>query len=131
LRDAQIALKAGRVTAMHDPTEGGLATALWELAEASGRAILFDPAAVPIPALSARVCAVFDLDPLAAIASGALLLTAPEGDAAAIRRELENQGIICAEIGEVREGLVEVRVKESGELLRRPERDEIARVFEG
>ena len=131
LRDAQIALRAGRVTAMHDPTEGGLATALWELAEASGRAILFDPAAVPIPALSARVCAVFDLDPLAAIASGALLLTAPEGDAEAIRRELENQRIVCEVIGEVREGLVEVRVKESGELLRRPERDEIARVFEG
>jgi hydrogenase expression/formation protein HypE len=36
-RDARIALDAGRVTAMHDPTEGGLATALWELAQASGR----------------------------------------------------------------------------------------------
>ena len=36
-RDARIALDAGRVTAMHDPTEGGLATALWELAQASGQ----------------------------------------------------------------------------------------------
>jgi hydrogenase expression/formation protein HypE len=38
VRDARIATRAGRVTAMHDPTEGGLASALWELAEASGRA---------------------------------------------------------------------------------------------
>ncbi|MCB8942785.1 MAG: AIR synthase, partial [Ardenticatenaceae bacterium] len=34
LREAQLAVDAGEVTAMHDPTEGGLAGALWELAEA-------------------------------------------------------------------------------------------------
>lgn len=49
LRDAQIALAAGKVTAMRDPTEGGLVTALWELAQASGRKLWFDPSAMPVP----------------------------------------------------------------------------------
>ena len=132
LKDARIAVGAGRVTAMHDPTEGGLATALWELAEASGRALLFDPGAVPIPPLSARVCRAFDLDPLAAIASGALLFSASPQDTPAIRRALESEGIRCAEIGRVEEGPAAVWVERGAarEPLARPERDEIARVFE-
>ena len=48
VRDAQVALEAGTIHAMHDPTEGGLAAALWELAQASGRGLRFDPAAVPV-----------------------------------------------------------------------------------
>jgi hydrogenase maturation factor len=35
VRDAKIAQAAGTVHAMHDPTEGGLATGLWEMAEAA------------------------------------------------------------------------------------------------
>jgi hydrogenase expression/formation protein HypE len=42
LRDAQIAVESGEVTAMHDPTEGGLSAALWELAEASGHSLVVD-----------------------------------------------------------------------------------------
>ncbi len=40
VRDARIAIQTGHVTAMHDPTEGGLASALWELSEASGKQLL-------------------------------------------------------------------------------------------
>ena len=78
VRDARVAASAGQVHAMHDPTEGGLASALWELAEASGRGICFDPSAVTVPPLSARACRSLGLDPLRAIASGALLLTTPK-----------------------------------------------------
>ena len=35
LKDARTAVETGGITAMHDPTEGGLATALQELAFAS------------------------------------------------------------------------------------------------
>jgi len=131
-RDARIALDAGRVTAMHDPTEGGLAAALWELAQASGRGVWFDPAAVPVTPLSARVCAAFCIDPLTAIASGALLLTAPAKDAGRIRVALEQDGIPCTEIGEVTAG--PPQVLQFGGLLSEPyplpERDGLARVFE-
>lgn len=131
LRDAQIATGAGRVTAMHDPTEGGLAAALWELAAAGDKTLLVDITAVPVPPLAARICAAFELDPLATIASGALLLTAPADDAPSIISALAEEGIPCATIGRVAAGPPEVRQQSSaGRLLPRPERDEIARIYE-
>jgi len=132
LRDAQIAVATGKVTAMHDPTEGGLAAALWEMAQACGYGILFDPSQVKIPELSGRVCRLFGLDPLATIASGALLITAPPQDAQAITVALNSAGIDCAEIGRVEQRAPEVLVDSQGEYspLPRPMRDEITKVYE-
>lgn len=132
LRDAQTAVDAGAVTAMHDPTEGGLAGALWELAQASGRTLVIDPTAVSVPALSARICAAFGLDPLATIASGALLLTAPSRDMPGIQAALKKEGIACVVIGRVMQGEAKVwQVTQDGRiLLPRPERDDIARAYE-
>jgi len=132
VRDARIAVGAGTVTAMHDPTEGGLNAALWELAEASGRSLHVDLARVPVAPISAKICAAFGIDPLETIASGALLIAAPAGDAARIRVALEDSAIPCHEIGEVRDGPPAVyRRTESGEeRLAWPERDGVARVFE-
>jgi hydrogenase expression/formation protein HypE len=117
---------------MHDPTEGGLATALWELAQASGLGVRFDPAAVPVTPLSAEVCAAFSIDPLTALASGALLLTAPTPDAERIRATLEEQGIPCREIGDVTDGPPRVvqRTRSGWEPYPLPKRDGLARVFE-
>jgi hydrogenase maturation factor len=132
LKDAQLATQAGSVTAMHDPTEGGLASALWELAEASGMAITFDPGAVLVPYLARRICRAFEIDPLSAIASGALLLTTPPDDAKSICQALEKEDIPCVEIGRVENGKAEVwRTTDAGKvLLERPKRDEIARLFD-
>jgi hydrogenase expression/formation protein HypE len=130
LRDAQIAVSAGQVTAMHDPTEGGVATALWELAEAGGCTLRVDPAAIPIPPLARKVCRAFGIDPLGAIASGALLLTAPPADSQSIIQALGAEGIPCTEIGWVEPGPAQVLVAATGQPLPRPARDEIARVFE-
>lgn len=128
-RDARVALTAGRVTAMHDPTEGGLLTALWELAEASGHGLAVDLSAVPVPDLARRVCGVFGIDPLATIASGALLLTAAAEDAGSIAAALIGAGIACADIGAVVAGPPRVTTV-SGGPVPRPARDAIALVFE-
>jgi hydrogenase expression/formation protein HypE len=104
LNDAKIALAAGEVTAMHDPTEGGLVTALWELAEAADKTILFDPTRVVVPELSKRICRAFNIDPFTAIASGALLLTVPTGQAKTVVEALLSHGIPCDVIGEVLSG---------------------------
>jgi hydrogenase expression/formation protein HypE len=120
LRDARVALHAGKVTAMHDPTEGGVATGLWELAEASGHSIEIDPDALrPLPE-GERLCRAFGLDPIGCIASGALLLTTPEPEK--IRAALEAEGIPATAVGRVVAG--------RGVSLVRPERDEIARLFD-
>jgi len=132
LPDARIAVSAGKVTAMHDPTEGGLVTALWELAQASGRKLWFDPSAVPIPPLAAQVCRAFGLDPLRAISSGALLLAASKRAAGEIRRALESNGIVCAEIGGVERGPHSVWAVSGNKrrAVKAPTRDEISRVFD-
>ncbi len=129
VRDAQIATRAGRVHAMHDPTEGGLAGALWELSDASAKRLVIDPAAVLVPDLARRICAAFGINPLATIASGALLLAVAEQDAPSIRAALEGEGIACAEIGHVKGGPAGV-CQVNGLELPRPPRDDIARVFE-
>jgi hydrogenase maturation factor len=130
-RDARVAIQAGRLTAMHDPTEGGIATALWELAEASQKALLVDPAQILVPALARRVCEVFGLDPFSCIASGALLITAPPADAQAICRALDEQSIPCADIGAVADGPAVVqRTTATGlELWPRPVVDAVTKAF--
>ena len=132
LKDAQTALKAGQITAMHDPTEGGLAAALWELATACGHDLVVDLLGIPIPPLGKQICAVFQIDPLAAIASGALLLTTPANQVAPICQALEMEGISCTQIGRVERGNGKVWSEGGGkvDLLMYPERDEIARVVE-
>lgn len=134
LREARIATRTGRVHAMHDPTEGGLYSALWELAQACGRSLCVDVSAVPIPALSTRVCHLLGLDPLAAIASGALLLAVPAGEANKICAAIQAGGILCTEIGHVVEApgspaVMQART-EGAQLIPRPERDAIAILYE-
>jgi len=130
-RDARTAIKAGRVTAMHDPTEGGIVTALWELAQASGKTLRVDPREIPVPALARRVCEVFAIDPLCALASGSLLLTAPPADAAAICRTLAHEGIACADIGVVADGpdVVERKTPAGYKAWPRPAVDDITKAL--
>ena len=119
LNDARIAQSAGGVTAMHDPTEGGLAAALWELAEASHVSIVVNPEAIPVPAISSRICRFLDIDPLAAIASGALLLSVEADRAEIVQSALENAGVLCARIGDVEPPPVRV-FQASGDFARAP-----------
>jgi hydrogenase maturation factor len=130
-RDARVAIGAGRVTAMHDPTEGGGLTALWELADASGKTLRIDPREIFVPALARRVCEVFGIDPLCAIASGSLLLTAPPNDARAIHEALTGAGIACADIGSIADGpaMLERATPTGNELWPRPAVDDITKAF--
>ncbi len=100
------------VTAMHDPTEGGVATGLWELAEASGCGLEVELAAVAVTSLTAAACAAFGLDPLGTIASGGLLATAAEEDAAELMelwREMGRQGQVIGRVLPKEEGVYGVR----------------------
>jgi len=132
MRDAQVALGAGRVHAMHDPTEGGLATGLQELAQASKVGLEVDAEVVPVLPETAALCAHFGLDPAGAIASGALLLAVAAEDAAAITAALQAAGIAASVIGRVLPAGDGLWLRQGSE--RRPlpsfERDEITRLFE-
>ncbi len=131
LRDAAVVRRAGHPNAMHDPTEGGLATGLWELARASGKGLVVDPSRVPIYPETAAFCRALDLDPLGLIASGALLVTAAPGQSAQMVEALIREGIGGTIIGTVVEGPALVRVKTTSGLVEMPvfEQDEVTRLF--
>ncbi|MBE9506573.1 MAG: AIR synthase family protein [Chloroflexi bacterium] len=132
VRDAAVATAAGEVHALHDPTEGGLATGLWELAEAAGAGLEVDEAAIPILPETQVLCKRLGLDPLGLIASGALLLAVAPGDADAILVALDEVDIAAARIGRVveREWGVVLRTAAGKRPLPRFGRDEITRLFE-
>jgi hydrogenase maturation factor len=84
---------------MHDPTEGGIATGLWELAEASGVGLHIATEQLPLLAEGAALCQAVGLDPLGTIASGALLAAVPGAQAAPAIAACRRQGIACYHIG--------------------------------
>ena len=132
VREAQIAVAAAPVHAMHDPTEGGLATALAELAEASGCGIRLDVEAVPVLPETAAICRALALDPFGLLASGALLLTVSPRDAAHVLEAFTRAGIPATVIGAVTpadEGVVCV-AQGRAQPVPAFARDELARWFD-
>ncbi len=131
VRAALAACEAGRVNAMHDPTEGGVATGLRELAEAAGCGMLVDADRIPVLEPGGAFCRHFGLDPLGVIASGALLICVAPGDAGAVAEAVRSTGTSCAEIGEVRpreDGVVMARGGERTPIPTFPQ-DEITKLF--
>lgn len=108
------------IHAMHDPTEGGVVTALEEIAEAAGCGLRIDLEAIPVLEESRRIAEALGLDPLGLLASGALLAAlAPEAVDEALGR-LAAAGIPAAVIGQV-------TPPGGGSALPRFARDELAR----
>jgi len=101
LPEARLACRAARVHAMHDPTEGGLATACWELAQAAEVGVRVHREQVPVLPEGRALCAAFGLDPLGTIASGSLLLAVDAADADDVIAACREAGIACAAIGGV------------------------------
>ncbi len=66
--------------AMHDPTEGGIIGAAWEMAEASGVGFRLYAERIPVRRATAAICAALGVDPLRLIASGALLVACADGE---------------------------------------------------
>jgi hydrogenase expression/formation protein HypE len=86
-------------TALHDPTEGGVLGALWELAEAAGAGYVVDADRVPVRPETRAICDALGADPLRLISSGALLIACP--DEGRMLAGLAERGIAAARIGEV------------------------------
>jgi hydrogenase expression/formation protein HypE len=101
VQEARLACQAGGVHAMHDPTEGGLANGLHELAMAAGVAVEVEIDRIPVYEESRVLCEVFDLNPLGVIASGALLISASPPDAEKILDRADGQGVTMSRIGRV------------------------------
>jgi hydrogenase expression/formation protein HypE len=131
VREARLAVDAGGVSAMHDPTESGLAGGLWEMAEAAEVGFEIEADSVPIPDPARRMCAALGIDPFSAIASGALLLTAAPTAVRGIEAALGAAAIPVTRIGRVFEGRGVCLISEGvSRQLPQPPRDSITRLFE-
>ena len=80
LTEARIAVDTVPVHAMHDPTEGGLATGLRELAKAAGLGLAVEEGSIPVLPECRAICDALELAPLGLLASGSLLITLPSVD---------------------------------------------------
>jgi len=133
VREARIAGEAAEVHAMHDPTEGGLATGLLELAEAAGVGMRVESDKIPILRETALICEKLELDPLGLLASGAMMIAVAAKDSMKVLRALGAEGISAAVIATVWEREKGVKWADRGEVRDLPlfARDEVARLFEG
>lgn len=128
---AEALCRAVRPRAMHDPTEGGLATALTELADGAGCGLTIDLDTVPFLPETAAVCEALGLDPLGLLASGSLLAVVSPSDVLPALAALKDAGIAAAAIGRLKESEQGMRMLVDGDWHELPSfpRDELARFF--
>jgi hydrogenase expression/formation protein HypE len=129
--EAEIACELATVHAMHDPTEGGIATALHELAGAAGVGLRIDRDRITVLPEGRALCDALGLDPLGTIASGALLMTLVPAEAGVVIHALAREGIDCHFIGQVVPAEQGVTLTDGTRQWPLPTfaRDEIAKLF--
>lgn len=120
--EGKVAGKFG-VNSMHDITEGGLLGALWEVAEGSNLGFKIFKDRLPISEITAKLCDLFNIDPLKFISSGSMIITCADGYD--LVDKLKNNGIEATVIGEVTER-AKILVENNNEYkVLPPERDEL------
>jgi hydrogenase maturation factor len=88
---------------MHDPTEGGVAGGIHEMADASRLGVRVFESEIMISPDTDRICGFLGIDPLMLIASGALLISSKPQSADQIVQVLEKEDIHASIIGEFTE----------------------------
>jgi hydrogenase maturation factor/beta-phosphoglucomutase-like phosphatase (HAD superfamily) len=129
--EARLAAQSGATSAMHDVTEGGLATALEEMSIAGGHRIKIDLDAIPVFAETRKICRLLSIQPLGLIGSGSLLICCREPGCNLLMESIRQSGIEVACIGEVREPGQGIQAIKRGQPTDWPrfEVDEITRLF--
>jgi HAD superfamily hydrolase (TIGR01549 family) len=136
LPEARIAADCPQVSAMHDVTEGGLATALAELAMAGKHGIRVHTDKIGIFPETRAICDVLNIDPLGLIGSGSLLICCRPEATQTLIGKLRAAGIKVSGIAEViaaaSHGEASVQALSDGQptLWPRFEVDEITRLFQ-
>ena len=129
--EAHLANQAADIRAMHDPTEGGLATGLYELTRASNTGVVIYEDKIHLLDETRILCSEYKLDPLGVIASGALLIVVGPDDRDAVLSKLVQNDIACSVIGKMTDKEDGLKIIADGEERELPffEVDEIARVI--
>jgi hydrogenase maturation factor len=129
---AELARRTAAVTAMHDPTEGGIATAIHELADASNLGAEIELENIPVWPVTRALTDRFSISPFGLISSGALLFTTAPGAGTELQRAFDEAGIPVTRIGRlVADTKHRIAMTTGGQHpLPRYDADEITRVFD-
>lgn len=131
VRAALAAAESAHLTALHDPTEGGLATGLHELARCAGVGILVSREKVLVHPETEALCTHYRLDPLGLLASGALIAATRPNETANLLSAMERARIPCSIIGKAVAEADGVKIEEGGKRRRLPryDSDELTKIL--
>ena len=129
VREALLAAEHG-CTAMHDPTEGGVAMGLYELTVVSGLGLQINLDKIPTLPSTKAICEHFEVNPLGLISSGTLLLTIPSENWISLKKAFQSENIPAQVIGIVtRETGIQARLNGQPTQFAYSERDELVKVL--
>ncbi len=131
VKEALIANQAADIHAMHDPTEGGLATGILELARCSNTGVVVYEEKIKILDEARILCSEYKLDPMGVIASGSLLIAIDPDDREPVLGDLVKNGIDCSVIGKLTDKEDGLKIIVDGQVRDLPcfEVDEITKVI--
>ncbi|MEB3860626.1 MAG: AIR synthase family protein [Desulfurococcales archaeon] len=133
VKEALALADRGLVTAMHDPTEGGLLGGLIEIAKASHTTLIVRASDILVTRETSIIAEALKIDPLKLISSGTLIATVPRRHAGEVDRVLGGMGVEHKFIGEVAEysgSYLRLKAGEAYIEYNEEPMDEITRVIE-
>ncbi len=131
-KEALLANEHFNLNAMHDPTEGGIYTAIAEMTIASNTGALIEEEKIHILEEAKILSNVFDLNPYNTISSGSLLIAINQKDSSDLISLLRKNNILAEQIGNIASKSKGLRVKKKdGNIypLNYSETDEITKLF--
>jgi hydrogenase expression/formation protein HypE len=131
LKEARLLAGMAGIHAFHDPTEGGIATGVFEMAEASGLGAQVYDERIPITEETRALCVHFGINPLGAFASGSLLIAVSPRDSDRAIEVLASANLPATRIGKMVERREGVKLLKEGEVLPLPvfHQDELSKLF--
>ncbi|MHA1409007.1 MAG: AIR synthase family protein [Candidatus Odinarchaeia archaeon] len=133
VKEAVIAKRIPGVHVMHDCTEGGVITAVYEIAEASDNGLLIWEDKIPIASETLELTKVYGLNPLEIIASGSLLIAVSKSSSSMLIEKLKTKGIQASIIGEIKQKQYGRKIKlKNGEIreIKIPDKDPLWRLID-
>jgi len=131
VKDALALAGCRGVHAFHDPTEGGIATGIYEMALASGLGVEVFGDDIPISPETQALCDFYEVDSLGTFASGSLIIAALPSASEEIIAKLNDVGIAGARIGVMVDRTKGMTLVKGGESRPLPiyHQDELSRIF--
>ena len=101
LKESLLIKNIKEVHALHDPTEGGIATGIWEMATASNLGVKIYEKDIPITEETKALSKSFGINPLGTFASGSLLIAVSKAGSENVVAKLNAENIPVTCIGKM------------------------------